>query len=42
MVTNDWPLQHKCSTPAIAYQATVTNDKDDVKKIYYGLCETAF
>ena len=24
------------------YQTTVTNSKDDVAKIYYGLCETAF
>ena len=35
------PLQHKCSTPGIVHQATVTNNKDDVEKIYYGLCETA-
>ena len=41
-VRNDCPLQHKCLTPAIVYQATFTNNKDDIEKIYYGLCETAF
>ena len=39
---NDCPLQHKCLTPGIVYQASVTNYEDDVDKIYYGLCETAF
>ena len=39
---NDCPLQHKCLTPGIVYQATVTNNKDDEEKIYNGLCETAF
>ena len=39
---NDCLLQHKCLTPGIVYQATVTNNKDDVERIYYGLCETAF
>ena len=38
---NDCPLQHKCITPEIGYQVTVTNNKD-VKKIHYGLCKTAF
>ena len=37
----------KCLTPGIVYQATVTNNKDEVEKIYDGLliimvCETAF
>ena len=35
------PLQHKCLTPGIVYQATVTSNKDSVERIYYGLCETA-
>ena len=39
-VRNDCPLQHECLTPGIVYQATVTNNNDDVEKIYYGLCET--
>ena len=41
-VRNDCHLQHKCSTPGIVYQATVTNNEDDVERIYHGLCETAF
>ena len=41
-VRNECPLQHKCLTPGIVYQVTVTNNKDDVKKIYYGLYETPF
>ena len=41
-VRNDCPLQHKCLTPGIVYQATVTNNKDDVEKIYNGLFGTAF
>ena len=39
---NDWPLQHKCLTPGNVYQATATNNKDDVEKIHCDLCETAF
>ena len=42
MVTNNCPLRHKCLAPGIAYEATVTNNKNNVEKIYYGLCETAF
>ena len=41
-VGNDFSLQHKCLTPGIVYQATVTNNKDDVERIYYGFCETTF
>ena len=41
-VRNDCSLQHKSLTPGIVYQTTVTNNKDDVEKIYYGLRETAF
>ena len=33
---------HSHIPPGIAYQATVTNNKDDVERIYYDLCETAF
>ena len=29
-------------TPGIVYQATVTNNEDDVERIYYDLCETDF
>ena len=39
---NDCFLQHKCLTPGIVYRATATNNKDDIEKIHYGLCETAF
>ena len=38
-VRNDCPLEHKCLTPGIVYQATVTNNNDDAKKMYYDLCE---
>ena len=41
-VRNDCPLQHKCLTPGIFYQATVINNEDDAEKIYFGLCEIAF
>ena len=41
-VRNDCTLQHKCLTPGIVYQATVTNSNHGVEKIYYGLCETTF
>ena len=41
-VRNDCPLQRKCLTPGIVYQAAGTNNKDDVERIYYGLCGTAF
>ena len=41
-VRNDCLLQHKCLTPGIVYQATVTNNNDDAEKFYYGLRETTF
>ena len=41
-VRNDCPLQHRCFTPKIVYQTTAINNKDDIEKIYNGLCETAF
>ena len=34
-VRNGCPLQHKCLTPGIVYQATVTNSNYDAEKIYY-------
>ena len=33
-VRNDCLLQHKSLTPGIVYQATLTNSKGDVEKIY--------
>ena len=41
-VINDCPLQHIYFTPGIVYQTAVTNNKNDVEKIYHGLCEIAF
>ena len=31
---NDCPLQHKCLTPGIVYQGTLTDNKADVERIY--------
>ena len=39
---NDCPIQNKCLTPNIVYEATVTNNVDTVEKIYFGLCEISF
>ena len=39
---NKCPLQNKCLTPDIVYQAIVTNNIGIVKKIYFKLCETSF
>ena len=36
------PLQGKCLTPKVTYQADVTNDGDGEYKFYYGLAETLF
>ena len=36
------PLENKCLTPKIVYQADVTNDTDDTYKYYRGLAETPF
>ena len=36
------PLEEKCLTPKVIYQADVTNDVDDEYKFYYGLTETSF
>ena len=39
---NNCPLDNKCLTPQIVYQADVTNDTDDTYKYYLGLAETSF
>ena len=36
------PLEGKCLTPKVIYQADVTNDLDDEYRFYYGLTETSF
>ena len=36
------PLEEKCLTPKVVYQADVTNDVDDEYKFYYGLTKTSF
>ena len=36
------PLEEKCLTPKVIYQADVTNDADDEYKFYYGLTESSF
>ena len=36
------PLQNKCLTPNIVYQAEITNTVDDEKRVYLGLSETPF
>ena len=38
----DCPLDNKCLTPKIAYQAIVRNDTNDEKKFYLGVFETPF
>lgn len=38
----DCPLQNKCLTTQIVYQAEVTNDNDDESKIYIGHTSTSF
>ena len=34
------PLQNKCLTPNIVYQADITNNVDDERRVYLGLSET--
>ena len=34
------PLQNKCLTTSIAYQADITNNVDDKRRIYLGLSKT--
>ena len=36
------PLQNKCLTPNIVYQADITNNVDDERRVYLGLSETPF
>ena len=36
------PMEGKCLTPSLIYQAIITNDTDDERKIYIGACETTF
>ena len=38
----DCPLDNKCLTPKIVYQADVRNDTNDEKKFYLGVSETPF
>ena len=35
-------MEGKCLTPSLIYQAEVTNDTDDDRKVYIGVCETTF
>ena len=37
---NTCPLQNKCLTPNIIYQADVTNNVDEERRVYFGLAET--
>ena len=39
---NNCPLEEKCLTPKVIYQADVTNDVDDEYKFYNGLTESSF
>ena len=39
---NTCPLQNKCLTPNIIYQADVTNNVDEERRVYFGLAETPF
>ena len=36
------PLQNKCLTPNIVYQADITNNVDDERRVYLSLSETPF
>ena len=39
---NTCPLDNKCLTPKVIYQADVSNDTDDTYKYYLGFAETSF
>ena len=39
---NMCPLQNKCLTPNIVYQADITNNVDDERRVYLDLSETPF
>ena len=36
------PLQNKCLTPNIVYQADITKNVDDERRVYLGLSEAPF
>ena len=36
------PLQNQCLTPKAIYEATVVNNSDDVKQVYFGASVTTF
>ena len=37
-----WHLQNQCLTPKVIYEATVVNNGDDEKLIYFGASDTTF
>ena len=40
---HQWPLNEKCPTNNVLYQASITTNEENPKtKIYYGVCETTF
>ena len=40
---HQFPLNEKCLTNNVLYQASITTNEENPKtKIYYGVCETAF
>ena len=41
-VTDECPLENRCSIPAIVYRAAVTNNRTDEHKYCYGISDTAF
>ena len=41
-VKDSWPLDNKCLTLQLIYQADVTNSLDDEYKCHLGLVETTF
>ena len=38
----DYPLDNKCLTPMIVYQADVQNNTNDERKFYLGVSQTPF
>ena len=36
------PLQNQCLTPKVIYEATVVNNSDDEKRVYFGASDTTF
>ena len=37
-----YPLQNQCLTPKVIYEATVVNNSDDEKRVYFGASDTPF